>query len=269
MPRDLTDDKSTLVQVMAWCRQATSHYLSQCWPRSLSPYGVTSPQWVNIFFHHSPKGKMHMKINTITHLKITKIKATFPGSQWTDMISISCLILHWHALTTVLTYRLLQYKTSLQNSNFALSHLFITSISRAKSLSLPCTFQISKRSGNWEINKSWANAILQDMGLGRNSGVYPVFRFQGGNPPQYVRKGGLCPLKRGPSIQMPYKILSNMGGSAPTLSKIWGKVVNLGGIPPSLTLDTTLEIQRDILYCTSPLGPLLLTWISFNPSMDK
>ena len=31
---------------MAWCRQATSHYLSQCWPRSLSPYGVTRPQWV-------------------------------------------------------------------------------------------------------------------------------------------------------------------------------------------------------------------------------
>ena len=26
---------STLVQVMAWCRQATSHYLSQCWPKSL------------------------------------------------------------------------------------------------------------------------------------------------------------------------------------------------------------------------------------------
>ena len=26
MPEKLTDDKSTLVQVMAWCRQATSHY---------------------------------------------------------------------------------------------------------------------------------------------------------------------------------------------------------------------------------------------------
>ena len=36
---DLSDDKSTLVQVMAWCHQATSHYLSQCWPRSLSPLG--------------------------------------------------------------------------------------------------------------------------------------------------------------------------------------------------------------------------------------
>ena len=44
---DFTDDQSTLVQVMAWCRQATSHYLSQCWPRSLTPYGITRPQWVN------------------------------------------------------------------------------------------------------------------------------------------------------------------------------------------------------------------------------
>ena len=47
MPLDLTDDKSTLVQVMVWCRQATSHYLSQCWPRSMAPNGVTRPQWVN------------------------------------------------------------------------------------------------------------------------------------------------------------------------------------------------------------------------------
>ena len=47
MSIDLTDDKSALVQVMAWCRQATSHYLSQCWPRSVLPYGITRPQWVN------------------------------------------------------------------------------------------------------------------------------------------------------------------------------------------------------------------------------
>ena len=47
MPQDLTDDKSTLVQVMAWCRQTTSHYLSQCWLSPLSSYGVARPQWVN------------------------------------------------------------------------------------------------------------------------------------------------------------------------------------------------------------------------------
>ena len=45
-----TYDKSTLVQVMALCHQGTNHYLSQCWPISLSSYGVTRPQWVNSFF---------------------------------------------------------------------------------------------------------------------------------------------------------------------------------------------------------------------------
>ena len=49
MWRDLTNDKSTLVQVMAWYHQATSHYLSQCWPSSMSQYGVNRPQWVNIW----------------------------------------------------------------------------------------------------------------------------------------------------------------------------------------------------------------------------
>ena len=29
---------------MAWCLQATSHYLNQCWLKSLPPYGVTRPQ---------------------------------------------------------------------------------------------------------------------------------------------------------------------------------------------------------------------------------
>ena len=52
MSLNLTDDKSTLVQVMAWCRQATSHYLSQCWPRSMPPYGVTRPQWAAWISNH-------------------------------------------------------------------------------------------------------------------------------------------------------------------------------------------------------------------------
>ena len=47
MSLDFIDDQSTLVQVMAWGCQATSHYLGQCWPRSLKSYGVTRPQWFN------------------------------------------------------------------------------------------------------------------------------------------------------------------------------------------------------------------------------
>ena len=50
MIQDLMDDMSTLVWVMAWCRQAASHYLSKCWPTSLLPYGVTRPQWVKIVY---------------------------------------------------------------------------------------------------------------------------------------------------------------------------------------------------------------------------
>ena len=46
MPKYQFHDESTLVQVMAWCQQATCLYLSQCWPSSWSPYGVTRPQWV-------------------------------------------------------------------------------------------------------------------------------------------------------------------------------------------------------------------------------
>ena len=53
MSLDLTDDQSTLVQVIAWCRQATSHYLSQCWPRYMLSYDVTRLQWVNL----SPPGR--------------------------------------------------------------------------------------------------------------------------------------------------------------------------------------------------------------------
>ena len=47
MPQNLTDETLTLVQLIAWSRQARNHYLSQCSPRSVSPYGITKPQWVN------------------------------------------------------------------------------------------------------------------------------------------------------------------------------------------------------------------------------
>ena len=64
MLHDLTDDKSTLVQVMAWCHQATSHYLSQWWPRSMSPYGVTRPQRINGLSWTGRKKSDHLQGST-------------------------------------------------------------------------------------------------------------------------------------------------------------------------------------------------------------
>ena len=65
MPQNPSDDKSTLVQVMAWCRQAASHYLSQCCPKSLSPYGVTRPQWVK-YDLKIPSSASHLDIWNFT-----------------------------------------------------------------------------------------------------------------------------------------------------------------------------------------------------------
>ena len=98
MPRDLTDDKSTSVQVMAWCRQATSHYLSQCWPTSMSPYGVTRPQWVKLSVWgqslsnslHPERGGNNFKSVISEHMILIKFRSTraVHRMDWTNTIRI-------------------------------------------------------------------------------------------------------------------------------------------------------------------------------------
>ena len=46
MPWDECHGTSLMTSQGRCCRQATSHYLNQCWPSSMSPYGITRPQWV-------------------------------------------------------------------------------------------------------------------------------------------------------------------------------------------------------------------------------
>ena len=46
MPQNPNNDRLTLVQVMAWCHQATSHYLNKCWSRLMLPNDVTKPRCV-------------------------------------------------------------------------------------------------------------------------------------------------------------------------------------------------------------------------------
>ena len=48
VPKGPIDNESTLVQVMAWRRQATSHYLSQCWTSSPTDICGTRGRWVNV-----------------------------------------------------------------------------------------------------------------------------------------------------------------------------------------------------------------------------
>ena len=113
MPPDLAEDKSTLVQVMAWCRQATSHYMSQCWPRSLSPYGVTRPQWVKHADRvlcsciaailpktiRSPKQfRKHIPIEFIHSYTYIVIVEIFQGQDIVGKINLICVCSLWHTV---------------------------------------------------------------------------------------------------------------------------------------------------------------------------
>ena len=64
---DFTNDQSRLVQVMAWCRQATSHYLNHFWPRYPTPYVVTKPQCINPIRFFLPADPHHaIQYNKLT-----------------------------------------------------------------------------------------------------------------------------------------------------------------------------------------------------------
>ena len=63
---------------MAWCCQATSHYLNQCWPRSMSPYGVTRPQWVNLII--TPVVLMNLICNMCSQITLLKWWLHLPGA---------------------------------------------------------------------------------------------------------------------------------------------------------------------------------------------
>ena len=86
IPENLTYEKSTLAQVMAWCHQVTSRYLSQCWPRSVSTYGVTRPNCVKLIlqqnsFPHFTISLLHMNtkwaLKNIIQWKLYKMTTKF------------------------------------------------------------------------------------------------------------------------------------------------------------------------------------------------
>ena len=80
--QDLTYEKSTCLPLMAWCRQETGHYLNQCWPRSLSPHGITRLQWVKgflpIWLRHMD-GLVQERRNSIANALELRLPCTNPS----------------------------------------------------------------------------------------------------------------------------------------------------------------------------------------------
>ena len=57
---------------MAWCHQGTSHYLGQCWPSSMSLYGVTGTQWVNYRHIMTLLSMHHWKLYQLHDWRVSK-----------------------------------------------------------------------------------------------------------------------------------------------------------------------------------------------------
>ena len=132
MPQDLTDDKSTLVQVMAWYREATSHYLSQCWSRSMSPNGVTRLQWVKVRESYLNLGALHVHLVNrnivILYLIFRWIYSTgLPGDDYTKLLPSYRSL---HNASVVISHRYWQLNYHLvgkhrsQNKNNATTYYF-------------------------------------------------------------------------------------------------------------------------------------------------
>ena len=102
MSLDFTEDQSTLVQVMAWCHQETSHYLKQCWPRSLTPHGVTRPQWVNNHWPTSMSPK-HISggqcINLVSHRWFF---CAMVVTNWSPLVKIIFSIFYYKKINDIL-----------------------------------------------------------------------------------------------------------------------------------------------------------------------
>ena len=106
MPQNTSADKSTLVQVMACCLMATSHYLNQYWPRSFLPYGVSMLQLVKCCLAQSSivTGKSYQKCSwPAPNSSPKECRSTIlPWIVWPETCSsflgsCLCLVLLWTA----------------------------------------------------------------------------------------------------------------------------------------------------------------------------
>ena len=81
-------EKSTLVQVMAWCGQAARQYLSQYWPRYLLTYEIWWHQATNLSF---PEMIYHPILFSASSYFHTILSSFLGTSQWTEHILLLCL----------------------------------------------------------------------------------------------------------------------------------------------------------------------------------
>ena len=129
--------ESTVAQVMAWYRQAPSHYLNQC------RFLISEVQWHSSesnFRASTPVSIQHNESET----KTFKIIATYPQYHWVTEICHNCL---WH------TYYMLYRHKSVQNVLNLFINLVMDFINIVKIIKLYVSIN-SLRTSKFHGNKS-------------------------------------------------------------------------------------------------------------------
>ena len=69
-----------MVQIMDWCWKASSHYLKQCRPGFVTPYGVITLQWRHndhdCVSNHQPRGCLRKRLFRHRSKKTSKLRVT-------------------------------------------------------------------------------------------------------------------------------------------------------------------------------------------------
>ena len=113
MIQNLCIEKSTLVPLMAWCRQAAIYCMCQRWLRSMSPYGVTMPEWALTRNMWKFESRFQFLFSMLTYR--FALKSTFQflyvsNTHWTDHLG------HFkRAVTSAVFIRVLAFQESLHH----------------------------------------------------------------------------------------------------------------------------------------------------------
>ena len=94
VPKGLINDKSALVEIMAWCWQATRHYLNRCRARCVMPFGFTKPLMLTL------KGSRNSSAEDYTHALLFGSHFTKQEYSFLEIVVIIwiCICISCHSL---------------------------------------------------------------------------------------------------------------------------------------------------------------------------
>ena len=125
VPEGSIDNKTSLVQVMAWCHQAASHNMIQFGPRSAAPYDIARPSWSFINTLRQTQNGCHFPYNIFKCILLNEnccilIKISLKYVPEGPINTIQCWFRSWLGTSQATSHYLNQWWLSL------MTHICVT-----------------------------------------------------------------------------------------------------------------------------------------------